>query len=238
MCSAVEQRAAAEAAVNSLPLHGRTPGGRRGGGGVALRGCGWGEAGAPAMSDADVVEELRPGHALFAMVLGYAITFTAAVGLNDYLAVAAPLPPQIGTDLSAVAWVGWFLLVYVAFVFTARVVDAGLHNLYEMLWACNVAMVLGGVGLVSDRPRLVGAAWIMVSLDQTLWWIEVSMRVYRGSNHPKRWVSQSAGPGTPARHDLGVLEVGSHTVRSGHRRGEVPGRPVHDPDEVLDGVAP
>jgi hypothetical protein len=151
------------------------------------------------MSDAgDVVEELRPGHALFAMVLGYAITFTAAVGLNDYLAVVAPLPPQIGTDLSAVAWVGWFLLVYVAFVFTARIVDAGLHNLYEMLWACNVAMVLGGVGLVSDRPRLVGAAWIMVSLDQTLWWIEVSMRVYRGANHPKRWVSQSAGPSTPA----------------------------------------
>ena len=64
----------------------------------------------------------------------------------------------------------------------------GYHNLYEMLWACNVAMVLAGYGIVTDRPRLVGASWVMVSLDQTLWYIEVIVRVIRGSNHPKRWL--------------------------------------------------
>ena len=28
----------------------------------------------------------------------------------------------------------------------------GWHNMYEMLWACNVAMVLAGYGILTDRP--------------------------------------------------------------------------------------
>ena len=28
----------------------------------------------------------------------------------------------------------------------------GWHNMYEMLWACNVAMVLAGYGIITDRP--------------------------------------------------------------------------------------
>lgn len=28
----------------------------------------------------------------------------------------------------------------------------GWHNMYEMLWACNIAMVLAGYGIITDRP--------------------------------------------------------------------------------------
>ena len=35
---------------------------------------------------------------------------------------------------------------------------------------------------------LVGACWVMVSLDQTLWYIEIAFRLYRGKNHPRPWV--------------------------------------------------
>jgi hypothetical protein len=100
----------------------------------------------------------------------------------------------------------------------------GWHNMYEMLWACNVAMVLAGYGIVTDRPSettlsiralsrppthllfyckripdlsgwsaglaagLVGATWVMISLDQTLWYIEIACRLYRGKNHPRPWI--------------------------------------------------
>lgn len=145
--------------------------------------------------------------------------------------------------------IGWFILAYVTFLLVGRVADAvrtvaerlfgvaglqaavracgltgaavqGWHNMYEMLWACNVAMVLAGYGIVTDRPSettlsiralsrppthcnripdlsgwsaglaagLVGATWVMISLDQTLWYIEIACRLYRGKNHPRPWI--------------------------------------------------
>ena len=33
----------------------------------------------------------------------------------------------------------------------------GWHNMYEMLWACNVAMVLAGYGILTDRPSETAA---------------------------------------------------------------------------------
>ena len=60
---------------------------------------------------------------------------------------------------------GYFLLAYIAVVMVVRLPSGGGPIVvYEMLWGCNVALVLAGVGMVTGRPLLVAAAMISISI--------------------------------------------------------------------------
>ena len=122
------------------------------------------------------------------MVLGGGVAVCSAVAMHDYVATAWPLPKGMVESMEASRAFGWPLAGYLLLLFAGRVWDSGYHNCYEMLWACNVAMACASVGVLTDRPRLVGAGWVMISLDQLLWYADILSRAIRGAEHPKRWI--------------------------------------------------
>ena len=66
------------------------------------------------------------------------------------------------------------LLVYYLFLFLSRFLVEGFNIVYEMYWACNYTMLITCLGLFTNRPFLIHAACISVSIDQLLWYIDVS----------------------------------------------------------------
>ena len=66
-----------------------------------------------------------------------------------------------------------FLLAYTAILIGWRAAQTGAHSLYEGIWACNQAMVLAAVGMLTSRPVLVAAAVAAVAGDQVSWYIDV-----------------------------------------------------------------
>jgi hypothetical protein len=55
----------------------------------------------------------------------------------------------MSSDMSHARWIGCLLLSYLAFLCVTRVWEAGFHNCYEMLWACNIALLCAGIGAIS-----------------------------------------------------------------------------------------
>ena len=53
---------------------------------------------------------------------------------------------------------GYFILLYCALLIGSRVQQQGSYRWYELLWGCNMSMVMSGIGLLTGRPLLVGAA--------------------------------------------------------------------------------
>jgi len=75
-----------------------------------------------------------------------------------------------------------FLWFYVASLLVIRLPSLGAVRLaYEMLWMCNVSMVLAAIGLQTNRPLLVSAAACAVSIDQVMWWVDVGGWLLSGS---------------------------------------------------------
>jgi len=68
---------------------------------------------------------------------------------------------------------GSLLILYMIITFYLRIKEAQ-HNarIYEMLWGCNMAMTLTGIGCILGRPLLVSTGIMIVGLDQLLWYIE------------------------------------------------------------------
>jgi len=68
---------------------------------------------------------------------------------------------------------GTFLLFYMALTMYYRIKDAK-HSarFYEMLWGCNMAIALSGLGCILGRPLLVSTGVMIVGLDQLLWYVE------------------------------------------------------------------
>lgn len=139
--------------------------------------------------DADPsVAVVQPIRAFVQSMLSVAFMLVSSVVMHDWWDKQMPLPDTMDSSMADSRFVGWLLLAYLASLFAARVWEAGFHNCYEMLWACNIAMLLAGVAVLTDRPRLAGASYIMISLDQMLWWVECTVAVWRGADHPKRWL--------------------------------------------------
>lgn len=68
---------------------------------------------------------------------------------------------------------GSLLLLYTVGVAYTRVVEGGVWKLYQMLWLCNMSLLLSATGLVSGRPLLVGAASCCVAADQLCWYVDI-----------------------------------------------------------------
>lgn len=55
----------------------------------------------------------------------------------------------------------------------SRVLENGLVALYEVSWACNLCMLEVIYGLITQDGRLLEAAFITVSVDQILWYVDI-----------------------------------------------------------------
>lgn len=64
---------------------------------------------------------------------------------------------------------GYFLIIYVTFMIASRYHENGSHAIYEVLWACNLCIIIAAIGLITHKVQLVRACLLLVSLDQLLW---------------------------------------------------------------------
>lgn len=78
-------------------------------------------------------------------------------------------PPQAGLESLS----GLLILAYLGLLHSVRMATLGAHYLGEVLWGCNTALMLGGVGAYFGRPLMVGGAVCVVAVDQLCWYVDV-----------------------------------------------------------------
>ena len=54
-----------------------------------------------------------------------------------------------------------------------RIKSEGITAFYDMMWACNISMFTTAIGLYRANAEIIGAGIAMVSIDQTLWWLDI-----------------------------------------------------------------
>jgi len=91
------------------------------------------------------------------------------VALGLYHLSPAPRQEIVPMDVAF----GSAVLCYLVILHSSRCVTLGLHYLGEILWGCNIALLLAGVGIATNRPLMVGTAVCIVAVDQICWYIDV-----------------------------------------------------------------
>ncbi|KAL4105857.1 hypothetical protein PRIC1_003913 [Phytophthora ramorum] len=103
---------------------------------------------------------------LAVLVVGYAVVSWLALQMDDYFAA------EDQDDSMNFPKMGAFVALYTVMLTLSRFYEHGTYVLYEMLWACNVSLVLVVMALYFSKPFLVGVAMVTVSGDQLLWYID------------------------------------------------------------------
>lgn len=70
------------------------------------------------------------------------------------------------------------LSIYVSGLIIFRYLYHGVYCIYEMLWGCNVALVLAISGLYCSRPFLLALALAIVSADQMCWYVDILSYIF------------------------------------------------------------
>jgi hypothetical protein len=63
---------------------------------------------------------------------------------------------------------------------TSRYIENGSVAIYEFLWACNQALLLGAVAMIVQDSHLLRASIVIVSIDQLLWYVDLIGYVIKG----------------------------------------------------------
>lgn len=66
-------------------------------------------------------------------------------------------------------WAGVIFLIYFAILVPIRYSIKGMGGIYDLLWACNVALILAGIGCLRRSPILIGSSIVMVSFAHFSW---------------------------------------------------------------------
>ncbi|CAH0481725.1 unnamed protein product [Peronospora belbahrii] len=108
------------------------------------------------------------------LVLGYVAVMLLVLQLDHYF--AADDQKESFNFPKVMVFVG----LYVFMMVISRFYEHGTYVLYEMLWACNVSLVLVFMALLFSKPFLVGIAMVTVSGDHLLWYIDTLSFVLHG----------------------------------------------------------
>ena len=71
---------------------------------------------------------------------------------------------------------GYFLLAYFAFLLVFRSSLRGLAGAYDVIWACNVALVVAGIGMLYKNAAIVASGVGLISMAHFLWYSSASNR--------------------------------------------------------------
>ena len=105
--------------------------------------------------------------ALPGTALALAVALAVSVQVQAWMDSSTPRAPISGFD-----GVAAFLVLYTVAIISARMTERGTDPAYELLWACNVSMLLAACGMVLDLPVAVSGAVLAVSLDQLCWYVD------------------------------------------------------------------
>lgn len=113
-------------------------------------------------------------HPVLTLILGLSLIVGASTVLHDTMAESPRKKPSSPYEEALASGLAYFLLGYLVLLVIIRFPELGAPRLcYEMLWCCNVALLLASLGLSTNRPRLVAAAAISVSIDQLMWYVDL-----------------------------------------------------------------
>jgi hypothetical protein len=79
--------------------------------------------------------------------------------------IPSPLNPN-GISDNVRKSIAAMLALYLAIIIQVKTDGLGPSAMYEFVWACNIAFVVAIYGLLAKKPHLIGAALVMVSIDQ------------------------------------------------------------------------
>jgi len=75
---------------------------------------------------------------------------------------------------------GLFLLSYFVVVLFYRYGLRGIHGAMDMLWACNVALLLASYGMFAQDAGAIAGAVAMISMAHFLWMLDVGLYLTMG----------------------------------------------------------
>jgi hypothetical protein len=120
------------------------------------------------MSQIEITSPLKYYFSIIAVVSSLCAILFICAHVNDFIF------DETAPHDDAKFWAG-VLLGYVIIMMSIRLLSMELLRVtYELLWACNVAMFVAAYGLYSGRPHMVSTAAICVSIDQVMWYIDIS----------------------------------------------------------------
>eukprot|EP01015_Nassula_variabilis_P027832 TRINITY_DN5750_c0_g1_i4.p1 TRINITY_DN5750_c0_g1~~TRINITY_DN5750_c0_g1_i4.p1 ORF type:complete len:236 (-),score=17.78 TRINITY_DN5750_c0_g1_i4:67-774(-) len=65
------------------------------------------------------------------------------------------------------------LLAYMIALLVTRLKLSGPEALYDLIWACNVGLIVAIYGMYTNNSVLVGSSMVLISIDQVLWYIDI-----------------------------------------------------------------
>jgi hypothetical protein len=68
----------------------------------------------------------------------------------------------------------WLLCYFVALI-PLRYYAQGLSAMIELLWGCNVALLLCGFGCLLHSPILIGSSIALVAFPHLSWYVIISL---------------------------------------------------------------
>ena len=77
-------------------------------------------------------------------------------------------PPSIAQYI-----LGVFIALYWCTLHLSRYLVLGFYYNYELLWGCNVGLILSSIGMIFNRPLFIGASCCVVAVDQLCWYIDI-----------------------------------------------------------------
>lgn len=69
---------------------------------------------------------------------------------------------------------GYFLIGYFLALIPLRTYAQGPSAIIEMLWACNVALLICGFGCLFHNPILIGSSVALVAFPHLSWYVILS----------------------------------------------------------------
>jgi len=68
---------------------------------------------------------------------------------------------------------GFFLLAYWIVMLGSRLTTQQSRAFYDMLWACNISILLAIYGLAKNSSLLIGTSLVTIACDQLLWYADI-----------------------------------------------------------------
>ena len=119
-------------------------------------------------------------HPLVALLVHYATATIVTFGVHDFLIDNGEcmLPGNTTSGILSRELVALGVSSYVAWFLVWRLLHCNKDHrpgiLYEYAWLCNVTLVLGSLGLVTNRPIVATAHCVAVGIDQIMWYVDLT----------------------------------------------------------------
>eukprot|EP01084_Bolivina_argentea_P168883 292787_1 len=124
------------------------------------------------VSDLNVARNSFPLHSRYSLIP----VIRGVIGVGLFAISAIIIDNKYFTHFSMMKLpkCGWFLLAYLIGIFLIRIREAKSTSIcYELLWGCNIGLLLSSIGCMYGRPILVGISIALVGLDQTIWYLDI-----------------------------------------------------------------